>query len=336
MTAEELVTKLAKSCRESFAKLLASDLTDADVQTAFEPVIGRNDLDARGVAALRFQLLRFLVDDARALGAWETVAAAAPAIDRDARVLAVWKKVANDDWHELGSETWPLRYYEDKLYDWFLSRFDPGKAREVVRSGLWPRQAHGVLLALVLGLLVLAHFYASSARWLWLSVPAAYVAILLCLGWTFARPSQGPKADRTFVEGFLLAANSLAPRLGAAVLVGLVGVGSFSSVPRWGSAGPGLAASVAVLVAGGLYLAVQMARKVQPRGRGLLRRWWAVGACGLSHSLALTAVGLTALRQIAHQTDAATAEIFSWAVWSLAMGLVLNVIWDETPVTQAL
>ncbi len=331
------VGKAARFHREKISCLVASDFSDQEVQESFHEQLG-GQASANSISRLRFALLRYLVDDERSNGIWEYLIEAQPKIDRDESILKLWFKVRLADLKKLQGELWSARYYEDRLFVWYLSRFDPGKARELLRRRHQPVAAHfvlGLLLALV----------CVALPCLWLCAPwspavaavACYALILLLLP-RFLSDHHDKDKRRSYSELLVLAAQSLVPRLGAAVIVGWIAVASFAEVPRWGASGWGLVGTAVVLVISALYLALLIARKVQPRTAGLMRRWAAVGSCGLAHAIAVALVGLTVAHTVQPQDWPAPSpgEVISWAVWSLAVGLVLNVIWDETPVTKPL
>ncbi len=137
----------------------------------------------------------------------------------------------------------------------------------------------------------------------------------------------------------MIATHSLIPRLAGAGAVGLVILASSQDLlnvvvttqPWW---------LIGLLLTGYSYLLLEMARRVHPLP--LLRRLALhaldIAATALSHSMALALLAEGALRRVLDGTGGSYgwSAAASVVVFVFSIGLVVNLIWAEQPVTEPL
>ena len=257
--------------------------------------------------------------------------------DRDAYLLALWRRVENDAAGEGGlveyaRARWcPWEHYERHMFGWFLSRLDVVRAREVFGPSRRARWLDWILLPGALGLAVFAllpgldptrSFFALLAAvaglgllYLWAELPGyAYLASLI------------PRLAATVGIGYLFLLN--APQIARYVC----------ELPRRG--GLWLATGVLVLTALA-YVMLHVSRRVHPAPRPaeLLRRSLRVLALAVSYA----ALGLVAAapvlfsRTVMGATEPIEARHLALvAAIALNLGVVLQLAWDEKPLTEPL
>lgn len=333
---DTIVDRLVDEQRGQLAELARLGFDDTSVRRALETMAGdRLDSgEALHQTRLRFVLLKRLQDEAKSRGIWEYLAEAAGA-DKDGLVLSLWRAIARSPaWPE---ELWPRRYYEEHYFDWFLTRGDPENARAVLTDHPAAMRAEWMLIGFVL-----AAFLVVPTGLLpgWIGVPAAYLGSGLFLALLLRGEKRGGNRPRSLGRAALLAGQSLVPRLAGAVTVGFLALLSGGTLLTWAAGRRVWWVAIAVATLTGIYLLVHIAGKVSPApgARALWRRWTAIYVCGASHALAVAVIAyplvLDALGPAEGTPAGGWVEILSLAGYSLFIGMLLHVIWDERPVTR--
>jgi hypothetical protein len=354
MTAEELIASLpAERLSLILGQFASETVSPADAMDALndacEEVLARKsqqlreekqDCQIRNARRLH-GLFKFIVAEPTGEAKWQELRTKNKALDRDSLVVHVWNKLDSPQYREaIEKQYHSLEYHRLWLFDWLLRRYDVRNARKIVGGKSWAAaNAHLLVLAAVL-----AVFAVRRLRWLGahqtqgaaLLCAAVYSAALAGLAWSFK-----PKLpDR--LEAFTAATHSLIPRLAGASVVGLLFLASSLEIV------PALLGThwlwlLGVLAASYGYLLLEMARRIHPlpRLRRLLGFGADVAATALAHSITLILLAEGVLiRMLPGGTDRhsplSTVEAFSLVVFVFSIGLVVNVIWAEQPVTEPL
>lgn len=286
-----------------------------------------------------YSRFKFLVHDKKGRALWQALHADAPGLDRNDLVLRVWNELATTHPEAITEQYHSLAYHRHWLFEWLLRRYDVRRSREVVAGGSWQHNAHLLLLAAVAGAFALRRLEGLGSQQTLgalLLCGAAYVVVLAWLTHTF----HPRLSDR--LEALTLATHSLVPRLAGASAVGLVILTSSQEL---------LKVVVAtnwwwlpcLLLAGYGYLLLEMARRVHPlpRLRRLALHGFDVAATALAHSMTLTLLAEGALRKVL-LNDGGSYGPLTWCqslsvvVFVFTIGLVVNLIWTEQPVTEPL
>lgn len=285
-----------------------------------------------------YGLFRFLVDDRKGRNKWQALRSEKQ-LDRDALVVSAWKELEKKP--AIEAQYHSLEYHRLWLFDWLLRRYDIRRARSVVGGGKWwVQNAHFFLLGAVVAVFVLRRWEWLGSRqtfWSLILCGTAYAAVLVLLARSFrARLSDS-------LEAFAVATHSLIPRLAGAGAVGLVILASSQELlnvvvdakPGW---------LIALLFAGYGYLLLEMARRIHPlpRARRLALHGFDVATTALAHSMTLALLAEGGLRKVLANSPGATADPLDWSqslsvvVFVFSIGLVVNLIWAEQPVTEPL
>lgn len=286
----------------------------------------------------RYVLLKYLTqDDSRSK--WQAITSKDPKIDRDACIQGLWELIQDDPrLEELHNSA---EYHRWVLFHWFLERYDPGRARAVWMPPTRPsatarlvRHIHFPLFLVMVALAVVMTQTALGWQPVAWAVPVVWGGAVFLQWWFFRK--AGPRMAP------FIAASSLIPRLGGTVLVGFLFLLSNQPVSRH-VLGPDSHRTVAcvALVFSTIYLMLEISRRVHPslRFAVLLERAFVIVSTGASYALALAIAGLPAIRLAAQETNprpAGLAQVVLIASIILTIGLVVNVIWSEDPVTKAL
>lgn len=230
-----------------------------------------------------------------------------------------------------------LPYHEELVFSWFLARYDITRALQCFRDEVrWPARVvlGGWGVAALAGLLVvlLLWLFAPGSPhlggwWRLLAVGAMYGAFAALLSRAGAVP-----------WGLVLQA--LVPRLMGTAAVGYLFLLNTEEVfrnwllpisRRWTLALPAL-----LVLAAGTYLWLEIARRVDPAPKlcELATRTFRLLATGAAHSTALfivTGPGFPLVHKGGQRLDG--VEVLGLVAFVLTVGMVLNVIWAEEPVT---
>ena len=286
----------------------------------------------------RYELLRFLASNDSGLK-WQAVIAMDREIDRDACIQTLWELVRNDP--RLEAQRHSAEYHRWYFFRWFLERYDLARARTV-----WTKESLGrglagsirycqyILLLAVVGLAALL----TPAAFGWFVVGSMVASLIVCgvvLQWLGFRQAGSRMAP-------FIAAYSLIPRLAGTVLVGFLFLLSNQQLSRFVLGRRSYWKLVLTVVAlSTLYVVLEMSRRVHPVPKlpTLFGRAVAVVSTGAAYALALALTGMPAIRFVAAE---ASPKLFTFgqtcavAAIILTIGLVLNVIWSEDPVTKPL
>ncbi|HEY2292150.1 MAG TPA: hypothetical protein VGM86_15735 [Thermoanaerobaculia bacterium] len=272
-------------------------------------------------------------------------------MDRDQYVLDLWRSIADPKSPNHGLIVWiekyhaPWEYYRRHFFGWFLGRFDLGAARAVYSDNFLARWFHPLWAGLAIAMSILGvaqewHFTTSVAALL------GFASLTLIVGLGFRYRRQSLPLHAYF--------QSLIPRLGAAVGVGYLFLISTSELVQILDAldkPPAffIASSVGLILISLLYIAFHIARRVHPQpGFGRLLK--------SSASVLFLAVGYSAVELLAvgpllfsplflcgAHPDPKTCIVHGepyrlalCAAIALNLGVILQLAWDEKPLTEPL
>lgn len=293
-----------------------------------------------------YGLLRFLTDESESRGKWQEISELATAenrtaLDRDASTWRLWGWLEDRGKSYVTSRS-TLLFHRHRIFDWFLGRYDLRRARALFADGRAVRNAHWLLLG---GLLLAA--FAEVTRWggdaagpgpilarpAVLAVTVTYLVVTSWLAHRFRQQEAGR------IEAITLAGQSLIPRLAGASAAGVVILASSEELARFVIAGAGPWRLALLVGASLLYLLLEMSRRIHPVPRlgRLLLHGLDVSATAFAHSLALALVTGPGLVLIAETGQPLTGlSLLNLAAVLFAIGLVVNLIWAEQPITQPL
>ncbi len=213
--------------------------------------------------------------------------------------------------------TWA--YYQDHFFYWFLRRYRLDYARQVYgfcSDGAW-------LVPMIMLLFPLLGLWMFSSGVAWLLPVAGYFMILLmmhCCG-----------------VPWLNAIQSLIPRLAATALVGFLFLLTADSVVEQVLKPPPCLllfySAVVVLISTG-YLMLEIAHRLEhgvPQ-TSLMKRAGMVVVTGFSHSTLIVLLGYPLLTAI--EPDFSTLLLL--VSINMGIGIILNNVWEENPVTEPL
>ncbi len=282
-------------------------------------------------------------DDPETRRHWAWLVSKESKIDRDDWVLQVFQSVRDDKdriARNVIEEKAPWDFYERHFFGWFLGRFDVRAARSIFIDPRKATRLHGLLVALLVAVpwLSLGRLDLTPS----LMVFAALLALVVLIGST----------GMTGLPGYAYF-NSLSPRLAAAVGIGYL---FFFSAPHlikilndtwrpWWQLWMGV---VALISAAFVYLSFHISRRVHPQlnKRDLFRRSGAILSLALAYSsLGLLIAGPVLFSQTFLSTAAGgqtvTVQVdvhrlaFCAAI-ALNLGVILQLAWDEKPLTEPL
>lgn len=341
---------LREECRPWRSQLpkVAGNLLEGKLPRSFEALQGRR----RG--HLLNDVFQWAVgDSAEARMQWEVLSrhGRGTVADRDAYVAALWvgildeKREAFQDFRQLIDETLEVReYYQRHLFRWFLSRFDLVRARRVFPHAQLTGGLHGLLLGLSLaavwGCFQLQGVSSEAAVWV-----AACALALAAGGWVLARLP---------LSAYL---HSLVPRLGATVAIGFLflaaapellrviyeqGLPTSTGTPRLSQ----WTLAVLLALATWAYTALHVHRRVQPalRAGTLLRRAGDLVAVALGYAVLGVGVAAPLLFHpslLYHGQERPGGppgphQLALCAAIALSLGVVLQLAWEEKPLTEPL
>lgn len=292
--------------------------------------------------ARRYALFKLLVQEKEGRLRWQALKEQTrnKHWDTDAEVLKLWKELDREPpSEEFPSSHWSVIYHRLWLFDWLLRRYDIRRAREVAGGGKWAWHAHLLLLAAVVVVFVLRRKEWLGADKTWgalLFCGLAYGAVLAGLALSFKLRKKLPDG----LEAFAVATHSLIPRLAGAGAVGLVILASSQELLRvvidtkwWWLIG--------LVFAGYIYLLLEMARRIHPMPRPgrLVLHGFDVATTALAHSMTLALLAEGGLRRVLADPSGSGFSLWqslSVVVFVFTIGLVVNLIWAEQPVTEPL
>jgi len=265
--------------------------------------------------------------------------------DRDRYVAALWETVSpegtNKDLHGLiHNKLGAYGSYQTTVFTWFLRRFDLGSALKVWTSSF--------RAALFRSILPLALLLSSVALLGWLGYePAASVGGVIIFGalllatWALCRSlSFG-----AFVQALL-------PRLGAGVAIGYLFLAAAPDLVRaivgWGQPqSVQWSVAAAILAAVWAYAAFHIGARVHPTPRtrvvafrALATVWFAVACAAVGlvffSPLLFSSQFLSSPASVSPPTPPDPHSATLVAAVALALGLILELAWEERPLTEPL
>jgi hypothetical protein len=299
-----------------------------------------NDIDASGRLQFLSGWIRFVTGDSRLFRMrWAALASSKTkeVSDRDAYALALWQRIVTDAGGEEGliayaERHWgPWDYYERHFFGWFLSRFDLFRAREMFGASRFASRFNWILLPITLGLAVFALHSGPDLERSFLALLAA----ALFLG--------GAKLALR-LPGFAYL-NSLIPRLAATVGIGYLFLINAPQIARFVCLAPRVhslwLATFLLLLTALAYIMLHIARRVHPalRPKALLWRSLDLWALAVSYSalgLVAAAPELFSPTVLQASVTAQPRHLALVAAIALNLGVVLQLAWDEKPLTEPL
>lgn len=260
--------------------------------------------------------------------------------NRDEYVMALWHTINDENGknltvkEEIVEKLTHWSYYQNHFFNWFLNRFDIVRAREVFSHNPFSRFVH-IFLSVPILLLLFLYFGNQLFSWCWIG---ALIAILLFLCSFTLRYEN--------IEYYF---QSLMPRLAVTIGMGylfilstdkLVTLINSDVLPWYEKEIIGFALIIGV----GIYMLIAIHRRGQPPmdWMKLVRRTGDIMLLGLTYS----AIGLwitePILLEIQKKEPGAQNLTFTYdalfllAAVALAIGVLLQLVWEERPVTQPL
>lgn len=316
---------------------LRENLPGASTGTSKPPAREQTEFEMKPQRAssseVHYELLKFLVTDARSRPQLQGLQDGCPSFDRDEAVLFLWRTLMECDESYVSKAHFSVRYHQLRLFAWFVDRYDLSRARRIFTES---RALCEWIQFIPLVAAAAAVWFANSAYWPWLLVGSGYAlpAVIWCMN--RMPQSDGRQMPRLPVIEFL---QSLVPRLAGTAAAGAALLLSNDKLLGFLSQKVRFAALVPVLIACA-YLALEITQRVHPRlrWRELINRVGTVVCLALSHAIAIVIVLLPAIRfvlgQPGHRFSPAEILVFATAVF--VAGLILNVIWAEDPITRPL
>jgi hypothetical protein len=258
--------------------------------------------------------------------------------DRDSYALALWRRAVvvpprgEGGFIDYAEQRWgPWDYYERHFFGWFLGRFDLFKARRLFRASGAAPWFNLILLPPCVALAAYALKDGPNlGRSCW--VLGAGAGLLILAGAILRLPPYA----------YL---NSLIPRLAATVGIGYLFLVNapqvahyFCALPRWNSLW--FAAGMLLLTALA-YIMIHIARRVDPPLRPKALLWRSLDLWALAVSYA--ALGLVGAAPILFSRTVLGAQVAVQpqhlalvAAVALNLGVILQLAWDEKPLTEPL
>lgn len=275
---------------------------------------------------------------------WEWLAG--QGFDRDAWVLDVWRSVRDDPKHlatsAIEAEV-PWSFYQRHFFGWFLGRFDARAALAMFLDDRLAARLHRFLITVLVAVswLSLGFYTTRLTPSLLVFLP---LLILVALTGLYARRKGLP---------WYAYLNSLSPRLAAAVGIGylfffsaphLVKILNDTWRPAW-QLWLGVAALVSTAY---VYLTFHISRRVHPRlpPGPLRKRSLAILALALAYASLGMLIAGPMLFSLPFLGAAASGQPFAvhadlprlafCAAVALNLGVLLQLAWDEKPLTEPL
>lgn len=329
---------------EKLSELLPDSRVEFEaLQKATGPLSGNPDLET----LLLHNWLRWCRSDATdAQMSWEYLAARNPNLDRDELMLRLWEiyrgEEDNSRFRDVIEKGYvPKGYYERILFSWFLSRFNLVAARRIFRSTQGAGWLNGSILAAAL--LGFAVFLIQPFK-LWNALEAfgTFLVVLVLL----VVYASGRRLPLIYVT-----AHSLIPRLAASIALGYLFLASAPQLVRLiyesGIKPPALfAIDLGLSLAAFAYIWLHVSKRVRPtpRARKISARVFNVWALALAYAIALllpmAPVLFSGSMMYGPGNDLPTRVQFTklllCAMFALNLGVVLQLVWDETPLTEPL
>jgi hypothetical protein len=296
---------------------------------------------------LAYGLLKLLSDDERSRPHWAALQELEDArLSRPGVVLSLWKFFETDQGRSyIARFQRSVRYHREVLFDWFLYRYDLGSARRILlgREHFLIGHIHFLVLAFMVGIAALylkRPLLFSPSGWGQHKLALGLVALVYFLA-AGVQVLVFPKESASRLQRWAFAAQTLVPRLAAGSLVGLVALASSEELLRYVISGASPWRLGVVLVAALAYLSLEIVRRVHPMPppRQLARLVAGAFITALAHAIAIAVCAERALRSIPRPplAEAMTCiQLANVAAFLLAIGLIVNLIWAEEPVTQPL
>ncbi len=270
---------------------------------------------------------------------WAALAKSASSLvnDRDSYALVLWRRIVTDargegDLIEYAEQHWgPWDYYERHFFGWFLGRFNLFDARRMFGAAGAAPWFNLILLPVCLALAAFAlQDGPDLERSCWaLAAGAVFLA------------AAGP-ALRLPPYAYL---NSLIPRLAATVGIGYLFLVNAPQVahyvcvlPRWHSL---WFAAAMLLLTALAYIMIHIARRVDPPLRLKTLLWrsldlWALAVSYAALGLAGAAPILFSRTVLGAQVAVQPQHLALVAAVALNLGVILQLAWDEKPLTEPL
>jgi len=321
------------------------------LQLAEEALAGKCfEAQDEDVKPLFHDWLRWVISEERRARAWwhwvheQRKSGASHSIkDRDEYTAALLRSISGPDGknrearEQFEKQFTAWSYYEFYFFNWFLNRFHVRDARGILNPSPGSRHAHLPVSLLSLGIVVLFFSLGSPSAWSWL-IAALGLAVVLFLG--------------KWLAGIQLTyyLQSLIPRLAALTGLGylfLLSASDLVAVLYTNPLDPGWQVIISAAIVGSVwgYMILVIRRRVHPR---LSPRQAFARSCHLMiMAAAYSAVGLFICKPIFinekflgehyyHLPLVFQAYHLILAAIALAIGVALQLVWEDKPVTEPL
>jgi hypothetical protein len=269
-------------------------------------------------------------------------------IDRDDFVLRLWRSIENPK-HKNNrakgtiEEEVPWEYYQRHFFGWFLGRFDLRAARGIFVAPWLASLFHWSLVVIISGvsLLSLENTLSLNAS---LHTLGWIVGVVCLIGFASALPDPGVRFYAYF--------NSLIPRLGAAIGIGYLFLFSAPQLVQmlnvWKRPEQEVWFAAGLLTAALLYLTFHISRRVYPRlsWRLLFTRSASILALAVAYSLLELLIAAPVLFSVPFicglepkndcVVNSDLPHLLLGAAIALNLGVILQLAWDEKPLTEPL
>lgn len=260
-------------------------------------------------------------------------------MERDDYVLKLWESMAEGKPNYGGQITVAERlthwsYYQNHFFQWFLQRFNVPAALSVFKNGHKAARLYPVMTVLTIAVVTIYWTCFSMIPLFW---GVFFVLILLVL-WIVIRSLKVP---------LNYAAQAMLPRLGVTIGIGYLYLFSAGSLVNYvfGLNWPWIAyllISLGLFTAVCFYLIQTIFRRVKPQlrhKRSILIRGWFLMMMAMTYSaigLHISVPILSSCTFLGRSVQPKPLELLVLGSVALAIGVALQLVWEDNPVTEPL
>ena len=317
---------------------------DFDDFVATKPLAANEDNDFN---ARKYTLLTTSTrdNDKRVPRAWFKLQRTVPEVSRDDFVLRLFHAIDKRYFTRIDSKDHlhdTYAFFAEDVFRWLLRRYDIRRARAVLLAdgvrGLLARlcvNANILLMLWVLTVAALVTLQWLQGYWILAALAFGYATAVIVPGLA-SEPEHGS-------HRFLAATMALVPRLAASVAIGALFLVTEVHVTQTLIAANATAPLLFALAAVIGYLWLELAERIRPRGlrADVAGRVLVLVATGIAHSVSAVLVLAPYLQNLPVDEGTVTgtlgaSDIFTLAGVLLSVGVLINVIWADEPVTAPL